>query len=318
MSSQPFFGRLGARLLAVFPVRFIFRRSGSAQRARRALGVLLTALFVSGISFFAFQTGSQPVVHKLWPSLVPEETVKLVVAKQDIMAGMIVDPNMLVLQEFPKSWQPKDAHTSVLDLTKDGVNWVAIHTLWKGEPLVQRKLAKECPPCLALTRPGYRAFAALATVPEKEGRPSIRPRDRVDVSLNIRPSEPEEFLDVDFSTGALPYLLKNVEFLAVGNAQPQDPNVRVVTLLVRPNEAELLQMARDQMVGITLSLHVPFDDEDLTAEGTRGPAPSNPFLETHAPPQSQLSGQDEAAPEHAPGAPRSSDEAQPSPERRPE
>jgi pilus assembly protein CpaB len=182
-----------------------------------------------------------------------EQRTQIVAARRDIMIGEMIRKTDLktvavLARDIPKGGLLTD---------KDALNRVALYPVSANEPLNTSKLsalsgAEGIP---ATIDPGHRAVSVQITdVSGVAGL--IEPGAHVDV-LFTRPGSMTEAIT---ST-----ILQNVRVLAMGRAtqvgqtiDPKAPKVPVATLIVTPEEAQKLELARNQG-RISLSLRNPLD-----------------------------------------------------------
>ena len=143
---------------------------------------------------------------------------------------------------------------------KDAINRVALYPLSANEPLVASKLSRvsDAEGIPSTIEPGYRAVSVQITdVSGVAGL--IEPGAHVDV-LFTRPGSMTEAIT---ST-----ILQNVKVLAMGHTvqlgqtvDTKAPKVPVATLVVTPDEAQILELAKNQG-RISLTLRNPMDHSD--------------------------------------------------------
>lgn len=154
----------------------------------------------------------------------------------------------------------KDIPKGGIVAEKDALNRVVLYPVTANEPLVSSKLsllsgAEGIPSTID---PGHRAVSVQITdVSGVAGL--IEPGSHVDV-LFTRPGSMTEAIT---ST-----ILQNVKVLAIGHAvqigqtvDPKAPKVPVATLIVTPDEAQKLELAKNQG-RISLSLRNPLDSSN--------------------------------------------------------
>lgn len=182
-----------------------------------------------------------------------ERRTQILAAKHDLMVGETIRKADLktvavLTKDIPKGGLVAD---------KDALNRVVLYPVSANEPLVASKLsllsgAEGIP---ATIDPGHRAVSVQITdVSGVAGL--IEPGSHVDV-LFTRPGSMTEAIT---ST-----ILQNVKVLAMGHAvqmgqaaDPKAPRVPVATLVVTPEEAQKLELAKNQG-RISLSLRNPLD-----------------------------------------------------------
>jgi pilus assembly protein CpaB len=148
---------------------------------------------------------------------------------------------------------------------KEALNRVLLYPVSVNEPLTLAKLSGPATVegIASTIDPGHRAVSVQITdVSGVAGL--VQPGSRVDV-LFTRPGSMAEAIT---ST-----ILTNVKVLAMGRllavgqiVDPKAPKVPVVTLVVSPQDAQKLELAKNQGK-LSLSLRNPQDDTDAQAEG---------------------------------------------------
>jgi pilus assembly protein CpaB len=192
------------------------------------------------------------------------ETVPIVVALVDIPRFSTLTPDMLKTREFPKDAVPAGAANRVEDVT----DRVALSGLVKDEPIIEGKLAlrgtgRGMAPGLPV---GKRAFTILVPTQSSGVAGFILPGNKVDVLLTISGSGGAG----DLTGGATTYtLLQSIEILAVDqqvdapSGNKVDVNaMRSVTLLVDPDQAQILDLAQNKGI-LHLSLKNAEDTNDV-------------------------------------------------------
>lgn len=189
---------------------------------------------------------------------VEEEKVKVLVARQNLVAGTYVrDPQKLFVEkEFVKGQEPKKAAKS-FDEVKDRLlakslsaeQWVSVDDLLKKEDAgIGVKLPK-----------GMRAMTIKVTIDTLVGG-FVLPNSRVDVVHTVRRDDKDSYAQI---------ILQNMLVLAVGAVDVRDPEKKhivdsTVTLAVTPDEAQKLSLAQT-MGELRLMLKAPDDNEKVAA-----------------------------------------------------
>jgi pilus assembly protein CpaB len=193
-----------------------------------------------------------------------EKQVRVVVASHDMPLGTLLRQSDVKLINYPERYVPKGV---VLD-ARQAVNRVLLVPVNSNEPVLLSKLSAptSVEGMAATIDPGYRAVAVPIT--DASGVAGmIQPNSRVDV-LFTRPGTMAEAIT---ST-----ILQNVKVLATGHqataAQAaadakSGPRSPVVTLLLRPADAQKLELAKNEGK-ISLSLRNPLDN---SADAESGP-----------------------------------------------
>lgn len=160
----------------------------------------------------------------------------------------------------------RDLPKGALFTEKEALNRVLLYPVSVNEPLTLRKLSgpTTAEGVAATIEPGYRAVSVqINDVSSVAG--FIQPGSRVDV-LYTRPGSMAEAIT---ST-----ILQNVKVLAMGRTlsvgqtvDPKAPKVQVATVIVTPQEAQKLELAKNQGK-ISLALRNP---QDTTTSETTGP-----------------------------------------------
>lgn len=188
-------------------------------------------------------------------------TVRVVVAARDMPLGTLLRTGDLRMVNYPERDVPKGV---VFD-GKDAVNRVLLFPMSGNEPVTISKLSgtTTVEGVSSTIEPGYRAVSVQITdVSGVAGL--IQPNARVDV-LFTRPGSMAE------ATTSI--ILQNVKVLSTGRmasaSQPVDPRApvsKVVTLVLTPDDAQKLELAKNQGK-ISLSLRNPLDNSQSAAGG---------------------------------------------------
>jgi pilus assembly protein CpaB len=163
-------------------------------------------------------------------------TRSVVVAVADLPMGTVIRPQDVRLAAVPQELAPRNCFEKLDEVN----NRVVTNAIWKDEPVVPSRVAAPgSGPGLAPMIPaGYRAV-------------SVRVNDVIGVAGFIQPGMRVDVL----ASGRLPNVddsvtrtvLQNVVVLTAGQVLQPEPkgqviNAQVVTLQVRPNEAEILAL----------------------------------------------------------------------------
>ncbi len=213
----------------------------------------IALLSAAGLTWFLY---ANTVVPK------QEKRSVVMVAARDLPIGTLLKRTDIRRVAITVRDLPKGA----LFAEKDALNRVLLYPVSVNEPLTLSKLSSPSTAegVAATIEPGYRAVSVQITdVSSVSG--FIQPGSRVDV-LYTRPGSMAEAIT---ST-----ILQNVKVLAMGKnlsvvqtADPKAPKITVATLIVTPQEAQKLELAKNQGK-ISLALRNPQDT--MTAE-TTGP-----------------------------------------------
>lgn len=197
------------------------------------------------------------------PLEAAEPARTIVVAARDLPAGSIVRREDVEAVEWPGATIPEGFATQAGEVVGRGL----IVEVQKNEPLLGSKLAdKEAGGGLSITIPeGMRAVSV--EVDEVIGVAGfVLPGTRVDVLVTIMPG-------TDRRETTTRIILQNVRALAADQRYQQDIEgepqyVTVVTLLVTPEEAEVLTLAATEG-RIQLALRNTLDAEEIDSRGRR-------------------------------------------------
>lgn len=184
-----------------------------------------------------------------------EKMVRVVAAGQDLPAGVRLKKSDLKRISVPEKDAPKLAAMDEAQV----VDRVLLHPLNAGEPVVMTRLVSSSGPdgISAMIRPGMRAISVPITDSTSAGG-LIQPRSKVDV-LFTRTGSMREALTSN--------IIQDVEVLSIGRViDSADPKAaaaisassRTATLMVTPEQASKLELARNQGK-VTLVLRNPLD-----------------------------------------------------------
>jgi pilus assembly protein CpaB len=208
----------------------------------RTLIVVVLAVVCGLSAMFLVQ-----VLRKPQAGPVVEKT-DVVFAAADVKPGESITDEMLEIRRMPVSEVPEDAIRKIAD----AVNRASMAQLDKGDMIRSKKLADKGAGrgMAALVRPGMRAFTIQTPSFSSSLAGFLLPGNRVDVLLTVESKGgPQD----ETGGGATTTLLQNVEILAVhttvstpttNKINPDD--ARSVTLLVAPEEAELLDLGQNK------------------------------------------------------------------------
>lgn len=188
---------------------------------------------------------------------------QVVVAGRDLPSGTILTREDLEIVEWPSGNIPEGFVSQTSDIVGRGV----IAAVRRNEPLLETKLAsKEAGGGLPITIPaGSRAISV--EVDEVIGVAGfVLPGTRVDVLATVMPG-------TNRSETTTRIILQNVQVLTADQSYQTDPAgdpvlVTVVTLLVRPDEAEALTLASTEGK-IQLALRNTLDVDSVRTGGMR-------------------------------------------------
>ena len=227
---------------------------------KRVMVILLVAFATAvGASVLVYRL----VLNKVASSYAAAPTTQVVVATHDLGVGTVLKKGDVSLSSWIGT-VPKGVATREEDVLDRGV----VSNLFEGEPILEARLAKlGAGGGLAATiPPGMRACAVR--VDQVVGVAGfVVAGMRVDVLIMGNPPNGKSTDGPNVKT-----VLQNVEVLAAGqniqkNADGKPVEVQVVSLLVTPEQAEVLSLASNESK-IQLVLRNPLDTESGKASGT--------------------------------------------------
>ena len=182
-----------------------------------------------------------------------EKMLRVVVATHDMPTGTLLRKSDLKIVNYPE----KDVPKGVVFKTDDGVNHVLMVPVNMNEPILQGKLSAltSVEGVSSTIESGYRAVSVQITdVSGVAGL--IQPGSRVDVLF----TRPGSMAEATTST-----ILQHVKVLSTGKSvaigqavDPRAPKSPVVTLVLTPDDAQKLELAKNEGK-ISLSLRNPLD-----------------------------------------------------------
>jgi pilus assembly protein CpaB len=228
------------------------------NRRNRTLVVVAVAVVMAAVASFGVYRAIQNIPERT--KYIPAHY--LVVAKQDVPVGTILEAQHVRLAGWPQDTNVEGSFAKIEDVLGRG----AISPVVINEPITERKLAPReagggLPPMIPS---GMRAMAVK--VNDVIGVAGFTvPGTRVDVVVTIK--------DRDNSISRA--VLSNIQVLSSGTKfdQEQSKNgqamkTAVVTLLVTPPDAEKLALAQTEGQ-IVLALRNPMDVEAVQTQGAR-------------------------------------------------
>ena len=220
--------------------------------------VVGVAVAMAGVASFGVYRAIQNIPERT--KYIPAHY--LVVAKQDVPVGTILEAQHVRLAGWPQDTTVEGSFAKIEDVLGRG----ATAQIVANEPIIDRKLApKEAGGGLPPTIPaGMRAMSVK--VNDVIGVAGFTvPGTRVDVVVTIK--------DRDNSISRA--VLSNIQVLAAGTKYDQEQSkngqpikTAVVTLLVTPPDAEKLALAQTEGQ-IVLALRNPLDVEAVVTQGQR-------------------------------------------------
>ena len=206
----------------------------------------------------------------------PEKQVRVVVAAHDMPLGTLLRQSDVRTINYPERDIPKGVVLS----DKDAINRVALFPMTKNEPLLLSKLSAttSVEGVSSTIEQGYRAVSVQITdVSGVAGL--IQANSRVDV-LFTRPGTMAEAITTT--------ILQNVKVLSTGKlipagqvVDPRTPKSPVVTLVLKPAEAQKLELAKNQG-RISLSLRNPLDESEAEDSGPLTAEALDPLVASRA------------------------------------
>jgi pilus assembly protein CpaB len=217
---------------------------------RRLLTILLVAFAIAGICAFLVYR----VVNTRMTAAKPVSTARVVSAAKDIPLGAVLQANDLTTMEIAGT-----APKGVILKPEQAIGRGVVDRIYQGEPVLESQLAGlGSGGGLAPTIPdGMRASAVR--VDEVVGVAGfVIPGMRVDVLVSGNPPGAAAVQGVVTKT-----ILQNIQVLSAGtdiqrDAEGKPQQVQVVTLLVTPDQAQVLSLASNSLK-IQLVLRNPLD-----------------------------------------------------------
>lgn len=220
------------------------------NRNRLLLIGIIAVIIAGGVSWKLFTMAKRSMLS------ASAAQTKVVVASHDLNVGQLLTADDLTMIALPEAHLPKGAFNDITLVTGRGV----ILPMSANEVVLDNKIAtkEEGAGLLPKIKPGMRAVSVKVNdVVSVAG--FVGPGTRVDVIVTGTPSTKGVSENVTTTTT----VLQNVEVLAAGKkiepdskGKPQD--VPVMTLLVSPEDAQLLTLASSEG-RIQLSLRNPTD-----------------------------------------------------------
>lgn len=222
---------------------------------RRLLSVFFFAIVIAGITSL--------LLYKLLSSQLTSNrkavsNTKLVIATHDLQVGALIKDGDLQLVKT-NTPAPENAVTTIKDAMDRGV----VATIYKGEPVIGRRLA-----------PRGAGAGLAATIPVGMRAVALRVNDVVGLAGFVLPGM---HVDVLVSGGGQDNtitrtVLQNIEVLSAGQhvertSDNQPREVQVVNLLVNPDQAEVLSLVSNE-TKVQLVLRNPLDTQEASTSGT--------------------------------------------------
>lgn len=199
--------------------------------------------------------------HMNQKKVVAESTEEIYVAKIDVNINDELTENNVMLAEWPKSRIPPGATSDFQELKER----FARTRLYEGEPILKAKLMDSNGGKSTTIPPGFRVMSVGVTM-DSSVTGLVQPGDRVDVIVFLRRAQ-------DVPTTRSKTILQDVTVFAVDteterclDSGNEPRNLRTVSLLVRPGQAETIMLAT-QLGELSLTLRRPNDDLAETSDG---------------------------------------------------
>lgn len=230
------------------------------MRRNRVTFVIVLALASGLLAGYSALQYLQSRPTRLVAAEAPGIERPVVVAARDVPLGALLDPEDLTVVDWPSEAIPAGFQSQMSDL----VGRAAVAPMRRNEPVLESKLA------------GIGAQGGLtAVIPEGMRALSVRVDEVVGVAGFVRPGTRVDVLVTLTSQGPAQTrsILQNVQTLAAGQAYQEDPEgnpqvVPVITLLVSPEQAEILTLAANQG-RIQMALRPSLDLEEVETRGIR-------------------------------------------------
>lgn len=211
---------------------------------------LVLAAAASTLVYFQLRSHREALTEKWQP-------VDVVVANKDLLAGAKLDDDAVRIDQMPK----KFIYDSVLvpkDLEVAGGQEVVV-PIRSGEPIhwYQLRGARSVERLAKTVTEGHRALTIDVTERTSVGQ-WIRPNDRIDILGTFRDPRTSQMVAIT--------LLQSVMVLATGHTSgatqgtTADMRYATITLLLTPNDAEILTLAQD-LGSLNMTLRNPQDNE---------------------------------------------------------
>lgn len=228
----------------------------------RARIIVLCVAIGAGLlaAMMARNLGGDTIVVESGPNI---ETSEVLVARDDINAGAILNQSAFAWEEWPEASISRTfiSRGDQPDAVEELTGAVARSAFFEGEPIRRGKLAIAGPGGFlsATLQSGMRAVATR-TSPQSGAGGFILPNDRVDVILTRREPDPN---DGSREIYVAETVLHNVRVLAIDQVIEEDEGQKVVvgdvaTLELVPRQAEILTLA-EQLGDISLALRSILD-----------------------------------------------------------
>jgi Flp pilus assembly protein CpaB len=189
-------------------------------------------------------------------------TVSVVVARKRILAHEFITPEKVTIRQFLRGSEPDGALQEVDDIRMG--SWAALREIRPGRPIANDDI-KYFNPMWNSWESGYRLITLKVNF-EKGAYPIELIGCRVDLLGEARSIED-------------PTLIVSRVFaqnLRVMQAEPAGPGQLLVTLAVKPDQAERLFFAQNRNIVMTLLIRKPGDEETTETQGHTERDPAAP------------------------------------------
>lgn len=230
---------------------------------RTRTGVILVLALVSGllaaylaINFLGGEDGEKEAAG------VPGEGVDVVVAARAMDVGTVLSPEDVKLVKWPSRAVPQGYSGELSEVVGRGL----LFPVSQNEPLLSNKLARsEAGGGLPIVIPDGKRAVSVAVDQIIGVAGFVLPGTRVDIIATLSQSGRSGELESEI-------ILQNIEVLSAGQTyqrqvQGEPMTVSVVTLVVTPEQAEMLTLATSDGL-IQLALRNPLDLAEVETEGT--------------------------------------------------
>ncbi len=234
---------------------------------RRSIFFLLLSIVFGLSALVAYRGSLESAKQSLVPPII--ETAPVVIASEELSAGVAIDPSKLEVAEWPVDFLP----TGSVELSADIGGRVPKRTIEAGEPVLLPMLHPEntAAGLTALIAENHRAMSVRADSTTLLGG-FIQPGSRVDVLAQLRQ---ERVDDQGRPQGMMHFsrtILQNVKVLAVDQSfneleSEKAASAKVVTLEVDPSEAQILAFAAAEGT-LSLALRSQHDESLVNLRST--------------------------------------------------
>ena len=226
---------------------------------KKTLGLFVIALVLglvgAGLATLYLNNREAELRDLLTPK---QQMVAVIVAKQDLVKGDILNGDTLAVREIPNQYLDNNAVTP--DRFDDIEGQVLIQNLAAGKPLLNSYIGREFPLDFSDTIPEKRRAMTIQVDEINSIAGLIRPGNRIDLFVNLPPGSDPTGQQV--ANEVIP-VLENVEVLATGRDSARDyeekvrllrggvgalpdQNFTTLTLNVTPRQGALITIAQDK------------------------------------------------------------------------